>query len=238
MTYDFNIVIPVYNEGKNILDVINHIKNNVKSNYQILICYDSNSDNLFNYKDQILSAYKKTLFVKNKYHGACGAVKTGLKASDTNAIIVYPADDLINGKILDEMYKIFLNGCHIVAPSRFMKGGSMKNCPFIKEILVRAASYSLFKLSSIPVEDASNGFRLFSKNIIDRFEIESELGFAYSLELLVKAERYGYKIKQIPSHWLERTFGSSNFKIFKWLKQYLRWYFYGLATNWLFKKKK
>ena len=49
MTYDFNIVIPVYNEGKNILDVINHIKNNVKSNYQILICYDSDSDNLFNY---------------------------------------------------------------------------------------------------------------------------------------------------------------------------------------------
>ena len=33
--------------------------------------------------------YKNTLFVKNKYHGACGAVKTGLKASDTNAIIVY-----------------------------------------------------------------------------------------------------------------------------------------------------
>ena len=100
MTYDFNIVIPVFNEGKNILDVINHIKNNVKSNYQILICYDSNSDNLFYYKDQILSTYKNILFVKNKYHGACGAVKTGLKASDTNAIIVYPADDLINGKIL------------------------------------------------------------------------------------------------------------------------------------------
>ena len=107
----------------------------------------------------------------------------------------------------------------------------------IKEIIVRFASFTLFKLSSIPVEDASNGFRLFSKKIINRFNIESELGFAYSLELLVKAERNGYKIKQIPSQWLEREIGSSNFKIFKWLKQYLKWYFYGLLTNFVINKK-
>ena len=81
----------------------------------------------------------------------------------------------------------------------------MKNCPFIKEMIVRFASFTLFKLSSIPVEDASNGFRLFSKKIINKFNIESELGFAYSLELLVKAERNGYKIKQLPhSGWREK----------------------------------
>ena len=92
-------------------------------------------------------------------------------------------------------------------------------------------------LSSIPIEDASNGFRLFSKKIIDTFEIESNLGFAYSLELLVKTERAGYKICQIPSQWIERTVGSSKFKIFMWLPQYLKWYFYGLQTSWFFKKK-
>ena len=86
-------------------------------------------------------------------------------SSSADAMVVYPADDLINGNILDEMYRFYLEGYDIVAPSRFMKGGSMKNCPLIKEILVRFASFSLFKLSSIPVEDASNGFRLFSKKI-------------------------------------------------------------------------
>ena len=34
----------------------------------------------------------------------------------------------------------------------------------------------------------------------------------------------------------KRTEGKSNFKIFKWLKQYLKWYFYGLETYWLNKK--
>ena len=237
MSFDFNIIIPVYNEGENLIKVINHLKKEVKGNYQIIICYDDDSDNLFQFIDKILNINNNIKLLKNNYYGPCGAVKTGLEKSDTNAMIVYPADDLINGNILDDMYKSYLEGYDIVAPSRFMKGGSMKNCPLIKEIIVRFASFTLFKFSSIPVEDASNGFRLFSKKIINRFNIESELGFAYSLELLVKAERNGYKIKQLPSQWLEREIGSSNFKIFRWLKQYLKWYFYGLLTNFVINKK-
>lgn len=237
MSFDFNIIIPVYNEGESLIKVINHLKKEVKANCQILICYDDDTDNLFQYINEILMINKNIKLIKNNYYGPCGAVKTGLEKSETNAMIVYPADDLINGNILDDMYKLYLEGYDIVAPSRFMKGGSMKNCPLIKEIFVRFASFTLFKLSSIPVEDASNGFRLFSKKIINRFNIESELGFAYSLELLVKAERNGYKIKQVPSQWLERETGSSNFKIFRWLKQYLKWYFYGLLTNFVINKK-
>ena len=59
------------------------------------------------------------------------------------------------------MIEKYDEGYDIVAPSRFMKGGSMKNCPIIKSILVRLASFTLFRLSSIPIEDASNGFDFF-----------------------------------------------------------------------------
>ena len=112
----------------------------------------------------------------------------------------------------------------------------MNGCPLIKSILVRSASFTLFFLSSIPVRDASNGFRLFSKNLLNKVIIESRLGFAYSLELLVKCNRLGLKIDEIPAKWEERTEGKSNFKIFKWLGNYLKWYFYGLETFWLGKK--
>ena len=45
-------------------------------------------------------------------------------------------------------------------------------------------------------------------------------------------------LPEIPSSWEERSEGSSRFKVFKWLLQYLRWYFYGLATTWLKKDSK
>ena len=63
--------------------------------------------------------------------------------------------------------------------------------------------------------------------------IESKVGFAYSLELLVKCKRLKLNIFEIPAQWEERSEGSSRFKIFKWLPQYLQWYFYGLGTTWL-----
>ena len=92
---------------------------------------------------------------------------------------------------------------------------------------------TLYFFSSIPVKDASNGFRLFSRKLLDTVDIESTVGFAYSLELLAKCNRLKLKIYQIPAKWEERSEGSSRFKILKWLPQYLRWYFYGLGTTWL-----
>lgn len=238
MSKNLEIIIPVFNEGENLIKVFDHLKLNVKNNFLVLLCYDNDNDDLFKNLELLKKKNVDFKLVKNKFFGPCGAVKTGLLFSDTEIKIVYPVDDLINGKIIDSMIKKYEEGFDIVAPSRFMNGGSMKNCPIIKSILVRFASFTLFHLSSIPIEDASNGFRLFSNKIIKKFNIESELGFAYSLELLVKAHRYNYNIAQIPSSWEEREIGKSKFKILKWLKEYLRWYLYGLSTNWLFKKIK
>ena len=232
------IIIPVYNEGENVIKVFDHLKNNVQNKFVVLLCYDDESDDLFSNLEILKKKNLDFKLIKNKYHGPCGAVKTGLLYSDSDIKIVYPADDLINGKIIDKMIEKYDEGYDVVAPSRFMKGGSMKNCPIIKSILVRLASFTLFRLSSIPIEDASNGFRLFSSKVVNKFEIESKLGFAYSLELLVKAHRHRFNITQIPSSWEEREIGKSNFKILKWLKEYLRWYMYGLSTNWFFKKIK
>ena len=131
------------------------------------------------------------------------------------------------------MYKKYIEGNDVVVPSRFMKGGAMKNCPLIKSILVRLASFSLFSLSSINVRDVSNGFRLFSLKYLNFIKIESKRGFTFSIELLVKANRLGLSIAEIPSYWEERKYGKSRFKISEWIFDYLKWYIYGLETFWL-----
>ena len=78
-------------------------------------------------------------------------------------MIVYPADDFLNIQLIDKIYDKFKKGADVVVCSRFIKGGSMNGCPLIKSILVRTASFTLYWLSSIPVKDASNGFRMFQK---------------------------------------------------------------------------
>ncbi len=238
MRNDLDIIIPVYNEGYKIIELLEMFEKKINSKYRVLLCYDDTSDDVFNYQDKIKNFKFETKFVKNPLRGPCSAVVAGLYYDQTKCKIVYPADDFLNIDLLDKMYNLFKkNNSDIIVASRFIKGGSMKGCPLLKSILVRVASWSLYFFSSIPVKDASNGFRLFSLNLLNNVKIESKLGFAYSLELLVKSERLKMRIDEIPAQWEERSEGESKFKIFKWLPEYLKWYKYGLKTFWLKKNK-
>lgn len=233
---DYEIVIPIFNEGNNILKVLSLLNQSIIYKVRVLLCYDLDNDDIFK-SQKLLNKFKfEVLFVKNPSKGPCSAIKSGLLFGNAKCVIVYPADDFLNYKILDKMYELYLTGSEIVVASRFVKGGSMKNCPLFKEIFVRLASGTLFFFSTIPVKDASNGFRLFSRKILNLFTIESLVGFAYSLELLVKCDRLKLKISEIPAQWEERSEGQSKFKVFKWFSQYLKWYIYGLSTTWLNKK--
>lgn len=234
---NLEIVIPVYNEGENILKLLKIFSNFVKTNFKVLICYDLKDDNIFKFEDEFKKFNFDIKLIKNPNSGPLTAIKQGFLKGNSDAVIVYPADDFLNYKILDKMYNKYLEGNDIVVASRFIKGGSMKNCPLIKSILVRTASFTLYFLSSIPVRDASNGFRLFSRKLLNEVEIDSKIGFAYSLELLVKCHRLKKKIAEVPSLWEERSEGKSRFKLFRWIPQYLKWYLYGLGTTWLRLKK-
>jgi glycosyltransferase involved in cell wall biosynthesis len=172
-------------------------------------------------------------FVRNRGRGAHGAVLTGFAASQTPFVLVQMADDDYNAAIIDSMTRLGEAGCDIVCASRFMQGGSMVGCPWLKATLVRAGNFTLYHLARLPTRDSSNGFRLFSRRVIDQIAIESERGFCYSIELLVKCHRLGWRIGEVPAQWMERTQGASRFQVMKWLPSYLRWYLYAFVTTYL-----
>jgi hypothetical protein len=146
---------------------------------------------------------------------------------------MFPADDHVNAPMLDRMVALARGGCDIVCASRFMPGGAMIGCPWLKAALVRSANFTLHHVARLPTTDASNGFRMFSRRVIDRIAVESTQGFCYSIELLVKAHRLGWKVAEVPVTWIERQSGESRFRVLKWLPAYLRWYAYAFATTFL-----
>jgi dolichol-phosphate mannosyltransferase len=232
---ELDIVIPVYNEGANIIAILDSLRQAVKTPFRVLICYDFEEDNTLAALDRYVDPPFEIARVRNKGRGPHAAVVTGFRASEAPAVLVFPADDVYNAKIIDTLVENFRRGCAIAAPSRFMAGGRMEGCPWLKAVLVRTASFTLHSLARLPIHDATNGFRLFSRRVIDEIEIESSTGFTYSMELLVKAHRQGWKLCETPAVWFERGQGQgkSKFKVLKWLPAYLRWYFYAFATTFL-----
>ncbi len=231
--YKLDIVIPVYNEGENILETLRGLKKNVHTPFRVLICYDFDEDNTLPVIKNVNNLGMEIVFVKNPGKGVHRAIVAGFDASTASAILMFPADEAYNTGIIDAMYREFEGGSDVVVASRFMKGGSMDGGPVIKSAIVRIASFILRYIVRVPASDVSYGFRLFSKRILDRVEIESTEGFTYAIELLVKCHRLGWKVSEVPAKWLRREKGTSRFNFKKWLPHYAKWFFYALETTYL-----
>jgi glycosyltransferase involved in cell wall biosynthesis len=202
---------------------------------RVLICYDREDDNTLtairNNCDALGSLAIE--FVRNQGRGAHGAVLTGFETSAAPLVVVMMADDDYNAGIIDAMVAKAKSGYDIVCATRFMPGGSMVGCPWLKSLLVRTGNFTLYHLGRLPTRDASNGFRLFARRVLDQVLIESDRGFSYSIELVVKCHRLRWRIGEVPAQWRERTRGASRFQVIKWLPAYLHWYFYAFATTYL-----
>jgi len=231
-----DIVIPVYNEGENILSLLEVFEREVKTPIRILICYDHDDDITLTALRSAHSRFE-IIPVKNEGHFAHGAVMTGFHFSDAPAVISYMADDDYNAGLIDKMAYLFEQGNDIVCASRFIPGGLMVGCRWQKALLVRAVAFSLHYMGRLPAHDPTNAFRLISRRLLEQVNIESTEGFTYSIELLAKCHRLGLKIAEVPAQWFERNKGASRFRVFQWAPAYLRWYFYVFATTYLQRKK-
>lgn len=235
MTPELEIVIPVYNEGANIVRVLDSLRAHVRTPLRVLIAYDHDEDDTLEAIRAADLGGLEVRPVKNRGRGALGAVLSGFAASGASAVLVLPADDDYNAPNIDRMVATFRDGCEIVSGSRFLPGGCMTGCPWLKALLVRTSAWALYHLARVPTRDPSNGLRLFSRRVLETIPVESTVGFAYSIELLVKCQRLGWRIGEVPVAWHERRAGQSRFRVLRWLPQYLRWFLYAFATTYLFR---
>ena len=226
-----SIVIPVFNEDKNILELLNQIKEKINYNKEVLIIYDFDEDSTIPVVKDNLSKFKNLniTFVKNDIaRGVVNALKKGfncVKGEYTLVLMADLSDDLAN---TNEMIKKMDEGFDIVCGSRYLKGGRQLGGGIIKKNMSRIADLTLHFFTRIPTHDATNNFKMYRSSVLKDIKIESTGGFEIAMDITVKAFKKGYKITEIPTTWNERTAGISNFKIWKWLPHYLKWYFYCL----------
>ena len=229
MKYDLDIIVPVFREEGNISKTIEEIFKIPEINFRVMVVYDFDEDPTI---QVIKNNFDKSQIIclKNKYQGLNGAIKTGFENIQSKATLLYPADDHENFSLISKMFYKFCEGYDIVCASRFIDGGSYEGAPLVKRLIVKFVSFTLTNFTTLPTKDATNGFRLFSKSIVEKFPIESKKGFTFSIELLAKAYRYNYKITELPEKWPVRTSGESKFSYFT-IPFYFKWYLYILMST-------
>ena len=233
-----DIVIPVYNEGQNIINLITNLEKEVVCDFQILICYDRETDTTLSFLKKYESIKSNILLIKNPQQGPNSAIQAGIKSSEAEIILVYMADDFENIKLINRMINLIEGGNDLVMPSRFVKGGKMLGAKKMKKMVTIFGSYLIYYIAGIPFKDCTNAFKMFSKNLKKQIKFESTKGFTFALELTAKSYLINSKICEIPSIWIEAPNRKSNFKIIKWLPYYIYWLLYSVIKNYANKIKK
>ncbi len=231
--FELTMIVPVFNEGRHFPALWEAIKQQVQSRVRVVVVYDFDEDDTVPVVQRTLRDSENRLcLVKNAIRrGVVGAILTGLRAVRSGPVIVLMADLCDDLSQVDQMLNLYRQGYDVVVGSRYMPGGKIIHGPFLKQGLSRLAGLTLHWLRRIPTHDATNAFKLYDREMLESFTIESHAGFELNLELTVKAFLSGYHITEVPTTWKERSTGKSRFRLWAWLPRYLRWYFYAFRPR-------
>jgi len=230
-----DIIIPVFNEGKNIGRLLDNITEQIKTEKKIIIVFDFDEDDTLPVLQKLKDNYPfKLQMEKNMFGtGALNAIVTGFRKSTNDAVLVVMADLSDSLQIVDDMYKKIIDEDYdLVCGSRYIRGGKQYGGPFLKVLFSRTAGLTLYWLTRVPTHDITNSFKMYRKAMLDAIKIESNGGFEIGMEIAVKAYINGYKLTELPSQWYDREEGKSNFKMWKWMPNYLHWYWLCVRRTW------
>lgn len=226
-----SVVVPVYNEGENVVPTLRGIVERSRTRpLEVLVVHDFDEDTTVPVVKRLQAEFPELQLHRNTIgRGVLNAIKSGLAAARAPYVLVTMGDGSDDAGDIDSMYELAAGGADVVAGSRYMQGGRQVGGPLMKRTMSRAAGLSLHWLAGIPVHDATSNFRMYSKRLLDKVTIESDGGFELGIELTVKAHLLGMRVAEVPTTWRDRTAGQSRFQLWRWLPRYMRWYRRGIV---------
>lgn len=233
-----SILLPVLNEEKNISIMVNFLEATIKVEHEVLIIYDSHNDNSIAPSKVLIKRFNNIRLLHNDIgSGIRNAVSKGVEQSKYDIILITTVDEIFPIISVDGMLKLITeHDCDIVTGTRYKYGGKRYGGSLIGHLLSRLGNKVFQIVSGMPVSDATTGMKMFKKKIFKDIELKSNLGWAFAFELNIKAYIAGYKFGEAPLTSIDRLFGgTSTFKAFSWLKEYSKWFVWGLIE---IKKKK
>ena len=233
---EISIILPTYNESKNIRGILDHIKKSFPANLKLetIIVDDNSPDNTAKIAEDYFHSIKEksshtiNVIKRKAKNGLSSAILNGIQESSADTIVVMDSDFSHPPSIIPKLINaIKQTRCDIAIASRYVSGGSIQGWSIKRKLMSKIATLIAKKGLGIESHDPMSGFFAFKKNILDGLKFDA-LGYKMLLEILVKTK--GVKIKEVPYTFTDRELGSSKLDtkiIIDYFKSVWKLYKYG-----------
>lgn len=205
-----SVVVPAYNEEHRLNDTLPVMYAYLREHYphfELLVVDDGSTDRTPDIVREFAQQHPEVRLISYQPNRGKGhAVRTGILQSQGEWVLFSDADLATPIEELPNLSAKLREGYDIAIASRAVRGAKLVvRQPWYREFAGRSFNLMVQLLAVPGIHDTQCGFKLFrreaAREIFSRCE---ENGFSFDIEALHVALRLGYRIAEVPVHWMHR----------------------------------
>jgi len=223
------VIIPTYNEKDNIRTVIERLRA-LPIEVDILIIDDNSPDGTADIVRELQSSDSHIYMINRPSKLGLGtAYIVGFRWAlerDYEYILEMDADLSHNPEDVPRLIRECENGYDLVIGSRYCNGVNVVNWPIKRLLLSYGANKYTRMITRMPIMDATAGFKCYRREVLAAINLDrvKSSGYSFQIEMNFRAWDAGFKIKEIPIIFIERSEGLSKMsKNIVWEAVFMVW---------------
>ena len=210
------IIIPTYNEIENVEKMLRKVMS-LEDDFNVLIIDDGSPDGTADVVKRLMTEFPERIFIIERAGklGLGTAYITGFNWSLEHGydyIFEMDCDFSHNPDDLGRLYRACSeDGADLAIGSRYCNGISVINWPIGRVIMSYFASVYVRKMLGMKVYDCTAGFKCYRRKVLDTIDFNriKMHGYGFQIEMKYNAYKLGFKIKEVPIIFVDRTEGVS-----------------------------
>jgi dolichol-phosphate mannosyltransferase len=220
-----SVVIPARDEAECIAATVEHLHVELRlANipHEIIVVDDGSADSTWDVLRETEKRVETLRPIRNlEAHGFGRAVVIGFAHGKGDAFVIMMADESDDCRDVVRYWQVLNTGYDCVFGSRFVKGGSVIDYPWLKLWINRCANLFIRILFRIKSNDITNAFKAYRRQVIEGCRPFLSPHFNLTVEIPLKAIVRGYTWTVIPITWRNRRTGTAKLQIREMGSRYL-----------------
>ena len=213
------LVLPTFNEAENIEAILTaataELELAAPDAFHVLVVDDSSPDGTGELADGIAAGNAAIEVLHRPQREGLGvAYVAGFKlalAAGADLVLHMDADFSHDPKDIPRLIAAIDDGADLALGSRYTRGGGVSNWALSRRIISRAGNFYARSVLGLPTRDLTGGFKCFRRAVLESIELDTVRahGYAFQVELTLRAIRHGFKVVEVPITFRDRQLGRS-----------------------------
>jgi dolichol-phosphate mannosyltransferase len=206
------VCLPTYNERENLEPMLRALGD---KGVDVLVIDDSSPDGTGELADRLAAEldYVEVLHRERK-EGLGPAYLAGFRRALGNSaelVLEMDCDFSHDPAGVPRLIAAVEEGADLALGSRYVTGGSVGNWGFLRRFVSAGGSWYARVLLGVPVSDLTGGFKCYRRHVLETIDLDAieSKGYAFQIETTYRTLRAGFRVVEIPIHFVDREEGGS-----------------------------